>query len=611
MSAEPVALAPGAPTDGSAEPLYFTSGEHALFGWLHQSATQPSATTGLVICKPFGYEAQCAHRSLRAFADAASALGMPALRFDYLGAGDSADIDPAADQIESWLRDVAAAVGELRRRTAVQRVCLLGFRLGALLAVLAAERSSAVDALILVAPVLSGRRYLRELRTTQLAAAAGDDVPAASSGGLEVGGYPLSAASIAQLSQIELSTVTRPPAAQILMIDRKDLPVGSAWCEKLAQLGAQARYLALPGFVEMMMTPPQFAVVPREMLAASREWLLTLPGIVAPHDERREPSAIAVQPAASTPTLKVPGGNGGTEVTERPVCLGTAPTLFGIVAEPAPTELRGRAVILLNPGADHHIGAGRMYVSLARRWARRGYVVLRMDLAGLGDSATRSGQPDDQVFPAAVLEDVRVAVDFMRSHYRVSDLTLAGLCSAAYHTLRAAVAGLPLDRVLMVNPQNFSWKESMEVGEVQMVDVVRDLRVYRTRALSANTWKRLLLGQIDVAAVARIYLHRARIVAESRVRDIARWLRIRLPRDLGWELEEIAQRGVRVVFVFARGDPGVELLRIQGGSAVKRLGDLCRVHIIDSADHTFTRSGPRAALEQVLSDELFVRHRPA
>jgi hypothetical protein len=29
------------------------------------------------------------------------------------------------------------------------------------------------------------------------------------------------------------------------------------------------------------------------------------------------------------------------------------------------------------------------------------------------------------------------------------------------------------------------------------------------------------------------------------------------------------------------------------------------VHIIESADHTFTLSGPRARLEQVLSDELF------
>ena len=35
-----------------------------------------------------------------------------------------------------------------------------------------------------------------------------------------------------------------------------------------------------------------------------------------------------------------------------------------------------------------------MYVDLARDWAGRGYIALRMDLAGLGDSGTAPGQPD-------------------------------------------------------------------------------------------------------------------------------------------------------------------------------------------------------------------------
>src|SRR5581483_10671198 len=117
-----------------------------------------SARWGLVICKPFGFEALCGHRSMRVFARMAAGLGIPVLRFDYLGTGNSEEIEPSADQIEIWTRDITNAVAELRRRTGVARVCLLGFRLGALLSALAAGQCQA-DALALVAPVLSGRKY--------------------------------------------------------------------------------------------------------------------------------------------------------------------------------------------------------------------------------------------------------------------------------------------------------------------------------------------------------------------------------------------------------------------------------------------------------------------
>jgi dienelactone hydrolase len=277
--------------------------------------------------------------------------------------------------------------------------------------------------------------------------------------------------------------------------------------------------------------------------------------------------------------------------------------LFGIVTEPSAGERRRGGVVLLNSGADIHTGAGRMHVSIARRWARRGYVVLRMDLAGLGDSATRPGRADDEVYPPAAIEDMGAALEFMRSRYDVGEVTVAGLCSAAYHTLQGAIAGLAVDRLLMVNPNNLTWKEGMELGDLQLVDVVRDAG--RERALSLQNLKRLLRGEIDVPMVGRIHLQRARVAVEALLRDAARKLHIRLPRDLGWQLQELVGRGVRVVFVFARGEPGLELLRIQGGSALSRLGDGFRVHIIDSADHTFTLSGPRARLEQVLTDELF------
>jgi hypothetical protein len=181
-----------------------------------------------------------------------------------------------------------------------------------------------------------------------------------------------------------------------------------------------------------------------------------------------------------------------------------------------------------------------------------------------------------------------------------------GLCSGAYHALRAAAAGLPVERVLMVNPQNYYWSDDMTLDDLQLAEVVRNPGVYRERIHSANAWRRLLSGQVNVWRIFKIYAYGQVLVLEAALRNLARALRIKLPNDLGRELEDIVKRGVQVTFVFAAGEPGIDLLKIQGGSAVRKLGEYCRVLIIKHADHTFSHSGPRSAMERVLSDELNV-----
>jgi alpha-beta hydrolase superfamily lysophospholipase len=604
---------------GRDEPLYFASGDHTLFAWLHRPASGTAGTLGLVICKPFGYEALCSHRSVRAFADAAAALGVPSLRFDYAGSGDSTDIDPNADQIDAWVLDVMAAMEELRRRTGVERICLMGIRLGAMLATLASARATDVAGLFLIAPVINGKRYLRELRTTRLAALLGADaaegnrangIEADSPGVMEFSGYPMSAATMAALEQIDLLKQQTPPVPDIVIVDRRDLSNAQAWYESLSKSGIQAQYFTLSGFVEMSLVAPQFAVIPKAMIATMCDHLLQLKQKVLMKRGSGPPPGVPDTMAMATTVLHLPRDDreDSSKLRERPVRFGVEALVFGIVTEPPCGEVRRRGVILLNTGADSHIGASRMNVSLARRWAKNGYVVLRMDLAGLGDSGTRAGRPDNEVFPPAAVDDIRAAVDLMRTEYGVGEITLSGLCSGAYHALRVAVADVPVSRILLVNPQTFFWSEGQTLEDIQLIEIVSSPRIYRGRARSVKHWKRLLMGQVDVWRIVQVNLRRIALTLESMGRDIARRIRIRLPHDLGRELEKIAARGVRVAFVFARDEPGIELLRIQGGSSVARLGDRCRVHVIESADHTFSRSGPRATMERILSDELFVRH---
>lgn len=602
--------------DGLAEAVYFDSADQRLFGWLHKSSHSSPATVGVVLCKPFGYEAICSHRSVRAFAEALADAGFPTLRFDYSGTGDSCEIDPHADQLQVWTRDVVAAAGELRRRSGVTQICFLGIRLGALLAMLAAAQCGINGSLILISPILSGRRYLRELRTIRLAASAGKpDANVApnerDAGAIEVSGFRFSAATLASLKKVEFTTPSSPPALDLLIIDGATMPVANQWAELLTAGSARTTYLSLPGLVEMVMTAPQFAAVPLEMIAATRDWMTQLASRLRDEsgldlERRREIGAARSTVLSLTAETSVPGTT--AVITERPVFLGPDGLVFGILTEPQPDEARRRAVILLNAGADHHIGASRLYVSVARRWAYRGYIVLRMDFAGVGDSRTRPGRPDNDVFPAEALEDIRTAVEFLRTRYGVRECTLAGLCSGAYHALRAAVAGVPVNRILMVNPQNYFWKAGDSLETLQLAEVVRNPTVYRERISSTAAWKRLLSGQVNVLRIVKIYLQRSLLAFESTGRDIARRLHLKLPNDLGSELQDIVARGVKIAFVFADGDPGIGLLRLQAGATIQQLGDRCRVHIIDHADHVFTGGGPRSVMEKILSEELFARH---
>jgi alpha/beta superfamily hydrolase len=583
------------------QPLYFRSGGIQLSGCLHGIAHGAAADMGVVICEPFGYEAICSHRSLVAFAEGAASLGLPVLRFSYRGTGDSDDIDPQADQLLAWSQDVVAAVAELQRRSGVKRVCLLGFRLGALIGALAAARCEALAAFIAVAPVISGRRHVRELRTIQLASSkqAAKDASAP----FEVSGFTLSAATLAALAQIDLSSAD-VPCDDILVIDRSDLPQAKPWAEHCAALGARLQYQSLQGFVRMMMTAPHLALIPRPMIAAVKEWLGPRAGATAASLRASEP------PTDDARVLALRGAEVDSNppgLSERPVIL-CAQQLFAVVTEPHAAETPRGAVILLNAGATHHVGPNRMYVTLARRWARRGFVVMRMDLTGLGDSTVELAMADSTVFPHGAIDDIGAAIDFLRREYGVNDITLAGLCAGAYHALRAAAAALPMNRILMVNPLHYHERPGITQQELQWLGFAHNPELYRQQALPNGFWTALTSGRLDMRQWLKLHAQHGRIVAQRVLRGVARRLHVRLASDLGLELEQIAQRGVDMVFIFGRGEPGLAILKNEAGASLKRLGRRCRIHVLDDADHIFSNSQPRAVLEELLTEELCARN---
>jgi alpha-beta hydrolase superfamily lysophospholipase len=626
----------------SNHPIYFPSGEYQLFGWLHGAANEGSADLGVVICNPFGYEALCAHRAIRVLADEIAASGLPALRFDYVGTGDSEDLRATADEIELWIGDVVAAANELRRRTGVTRICLLGIRLGALLATSASTRLDFAVDVAAIAPVVSGKKYLSQLRTMKLAASqrmaasltlkpVTPGISGVADDALEAGGFILQSGTVSTLLKLNLNEVPVRPSSQVLIVDRADLPTARSWSEAMIAAGIAVRYSAKPGLVSMILTEPQLATVPMDVIHDVTGWL----------NQRPSRAGVPGVPSAQTPEssqdlesacLVLPGPRGKPEAAlfERPIFLGRKPDFFGIVTEPATGEHRRRGVILLNDGATHHIGSNRMGVALARGWARRGYFVLRLDLIGIGDSSLRDESASSAVFSPDAIEDVRAAVEYMRNQYGIGAIALAGLCSGAFHALRAAVCGLAVDRLLMVNPLHFFWEDGLTSEEMELAEVVQSAQRYRHHAFSMYSMKRVLTGKANFQRIFRIITQRGWLASRGTVSALMPRLRIlgwggsdggakqrreelitRIRNfDLGQELESVAERGTRMTFVFSKGESGIDLLEMLAEPALKRLGPACRIRVVEGADHIFSQRAPRAILEEILSEELFASTTP-
>lgn len=120
-------------------PRYFGRSDSMLYG-VFDPATTPRLRRAMLLLNPGGWEYVRAHRTLRLLATRLSAAGIDVLRFDYSGTGDSwGDVD-ADISLDRWLEDVEEAADELGALAGVDRIGVVGLRLGARVALEVAQR---------------------------------------------------------------------------------------------------------------------------------------------------------------------------------------------------------------------------------------------------------------------------------------------------------------------------------------------------------------------------------------------------------------------------------------------------------------------------------------
>ncbi len=261
-------------------------------------------------------------------------------------------------------------------------------------------------------------------------------------------------------------------------------------------------------------------------------------------------------------------------VREKALKFGSEAPLVGVMSEP-PKEVApidDPAVVLLNSGLLHRVGAARMHVRIARRLAADGYRVLRFDFSGIGDSDARR---DGLTFGESAEREVVSAMDHLQQTKGSSKFVLMGLCSGA-------------DIGFLTAQQ-----DQRVVGLVQLDPFVYRttgyyLRHYLRRASSLKAWKTFATERLK-----RVLPQNATELAmEDAELEVSPYLRDFPPRaEVARSLSRLVSRGVQLLHLFSGGQSWAYNYRSQYLDMFRDVdfGELLEIEYLPEADHIFSQ----------------------
>lgn len=567
------------------------------FGWLHPAA----GNRGVVLCAPHGYEELCVHRQWGHLAQRLADAGLPTLRFDYHGTGDSVGHDEEPQRLRAWLDSIQDAVRWMREQTRVTEVALVGLRLGGALAALAAKELGDVDMLALLVPTISGRAYTREMKALAAFSPMPDDAPQPPSpDDIEAGGFLLSAETVEALRHVDLRQLDGRPAPRVLFMPANEGPVEKALVQTLRSVGTEVQVTPFDGFEEFICEVHYGQRTPEAAFTTLTAWLT-----------QDAPAVGVVGEPRQTARLEMP------QAIETPMFFGDEARLFGVCCEPRPqvADRTAPAVIFINTGHHHRIGANRMAVTLGRRLAARGITSMRLDIAGLGDSQAWQGRPENKLYDKAACADIRAAMDCLEAQGH-RECVLIGLCSGAYLSFYTALQDTRVISQVMINLQRFIWREgdSLAVATRTNSTRMRDLGGEFTGALrKTQALRRLLKGGRKEWNTVWAILRRTLDLTRSEVGK-ATYALFGVEGEVARGFRLLSQLGTETLLVYCADDPGlIELelhnLRLEGTRLVGQKRVVAEM--INGADHTLTRRWARDRLAEIIEAYLATRRLPA
>jgi alpha-beta hydrolase superfamily lysophospholipase len=534
--------------------FYLDVGGEPVLSLLHEA--DGGAGPAVLMCPPFGREDVASYRSRREWADSLACAGMPVLRFDLPGTGDSGGRIEESPRFESWIETVRVLAGFLRQTTG-HHTAAIGIGLGGMLAVAATSGGAPIDDLVLWGVPGNGRTLARELaaiariETDSIVAAGAPEPPPEGTQELAPGGFLLSANVVESLRRLDLAELRVFGIGRALLLTRDGIPPDDSLRAMLEASGACIDVADGDGFGGMMTVLPEAAQLPEGVRRAVEAWLAA-----APARSVTIAQTSSTVPRRTTAELRM----GTAAISEEPLQIDyEGRELFGILSRPTGTDEGEAALVLLNAGAIRHTGPSRLWVELARRWAANGTPTLRIDLAGIGDASGRGRSLTiADLYSPDYVRQVRAALDAIAAQTAVRRFTLLGLCAGAYWGFHTALVDDRVRLVVMLNPRLLFWDP--------VIVAAYDAQTRRSRLVQASAWRQLRTLRLR-PLVRRLLTVAARLAGEplrSRARSRAR--REAYTATVS-ALDRLEAMGTRTVFAFCDGEPLRESLTGAGVGA--------------------------------------------
>ena len=279
---------------------------------------------------------------------------------------------------------------------------------------------------------------------------------------------------------------------------------------------------------------------------------------------------------------------------EYPVLFGSMHTLVGIVSyDESFTINRSNktGILLLNAGLIHRIGPNRLYVKLARDLADFGFVVMRFDMSGVGDSQARTdGSPQEET----VLEEARHAMDHLQHHRGVESFLLIGACAGASAAFLIAESDFRVRGAVLLNPLVPPSDHTVKMEAYQY---------YLGRALFRKaSWLRLSTFKSDIKTIAKAIKFRfSRIFFPDYLKSVESF-------DVVNRLEKAFQnflsRKMSLLIISSENEIGSHYLREILGKKFFEMLDTCLIKtaFLEQTDHNITPLKSQNQLIKIIPD---------